>query len=395
MSMVISARLLSSEDAKPKAKPFEIHDSRLSGFMLRVQPSGVRTYYARLTSKRRIRIARVGQLTPDEAREQCTQIISNVRLGRPALSGFIAGAMTLRAFIDEVYEPWLKLHRPRTCAKSMYAVRQHFAQWDAYPLTEITAALIDKWISTQVEAGYKPSSIRRNVESLAGVLRRAVKAGKLERSPIRDVDKPKLDRNPKVRYLNEAEEARLRAALTARDGKMIAASLTPDAQRMRRQRESALSVRIYGDHLTPAVLLTLNTGMRLGELLSLRWDNVNYRQRVLTLEGGLTKSGQTRHIPLNAEALQVLKAWQAEAPDAERAFPFEGGFKTAWKALLKAAKITKFRWHDMRHHFASKLVQKGVALNTVRELLGHASMTMVLRYAHLSPAETRAAVDLL
>jgi len=395
MPMVISARLLSSDEAKPRAKPFEIQDSRLRGFMLRVQPSGVRTYYARLTSKRRIRIARVGQLTPDEARERCRTIVSNVKLGRPAMSGFIEGAVTLRQFIDEIYEPWLKLHRPRTRAKTMYAVRQHFAQWDAYPLTDITAALIDKWMSTQVEDGYKPSSIRRNVESLAGVLRRAVKAGKLECSPIRDVDKPKLDRNPKVRYLNEAEEARLRAALTARDVRMISASLTPDAQRMRRQRESAASERIYGDHLTPAVLLTLNTGMRLGELLSLRWENIGFRQRVLTLEGGLTKSGQTRHIPLNSEAMQILKAWQAEATDTERAFPFAGGFKTAWKALLRAAKITRFRWHDMRHHFASRLVQKGVALNTVRELLGHASMTMVLRYAHLSPTETRAAVDLL
>lgn len=396
MSAKISARFLGTDAAKPRPKPYEIHDSNLRGFILRVQPSGVRSYYARLTNKHRVLIGRAGVLTPEEARERCAQIIGNVALGRPPTAGLdSAAAMTFGQFIDEVYEPWLKLNRPRRAAKTMYPVRQHFAQWNNYPLKEITHDLIDKWMTTEIGKGSKPSSVRRNVDSLAGVLRRAVKSGKLEESPMRRVEKPKLDRTPKVRYLSDAEEARLRAALKARDAKMISARGTSDALRMRKKRGSSVTVQIYGDHLTPAVLLSINTGMRLGELLALRWDNVDFRQRVATLEGGVTKSGQTRHAPLNKEAIHVLKAWQAETTDAERVFPFAGGFKTAWKALLKAAKISRFRWHDQRHHFASRLAMKGVPLNTIRELLGHASITMVLRYAHLSPNETHAAVDLL
>jgi integrase len=68
------------------------------------------------------------------------------------------------------------------------------------------------------------------------------------------------------------------------------------------------------------------------------------------------------------------------------------GFRTAWGKLLKRAQISTFRWHDLRHHFASRLVQHGVPLNTVRDLLGHSSVGMSLRYAHLAPDQRREAV---
>jgi site-specific recombinase XerD len=88
----------------------------------------------------------------------------------------------------------------------------------------------------------------------------------------------------------------------------------------------------------------------------------------------------------------VLERWKEQAPDSERVFPIDTGFKSAWAPLLVRANITSFRWHDLRHHFASRLVQAGVPLNTVRELLGHGSMAMTLRYAHLAPDQKADAV---
>ena len=84
--------------------------------------------------------------------------------------------------------------------------------------------------------------------------------------------------------------------------------------------------------------------------------------------------------------------WREQTNGGRRVFEISTGFKTAWPKLLKRADITKFRWHDLRHHFASRLVQLGVPLNTVRDLLGHSSVAMSLRYAHLAPDQRRDAV---
>src|SRR5207253_5955768 len=104
------------------------------------------------------------------------------------------------------------------------------------------------------------------------------------------------------------------------------------------------------------------------------------------------KNRQTRHVPLNEEAMSALQRWREQSGSRRRLFDVATGFRTAWEKLLKRATITRFRWHDLRHHFASRLVQHGVPLNTVRDLLGHSSVAMSLRYAHLAPDQRREAV---
>jgi len=123
-----------------------------------------------------------------------------------------------------------------------------------------------------------------------------------------------------------------------------------------------------------------------------RWESIDFGCRILTVEGGTAKNRQTRHVPLYDEAIGLLNCWRGQANGEQRIFEVSTGFKTAWAKLLKRASITTFRWHDLRHHFASRLVQAGVPLNTVRDLLGHSSVAMSLRYAHLAPDQRREAV---
>lgn len=140
------------------------------------------------------------------------------------------------------------------------------------------------------------------------------------------------------------------------------------------------------------MLLSINTGLRRGELLKLRWSSIDFERQLLTIEGPSAKSRQTRHVPLNDEATSLLRSWREQTGDGSRVFAVATNDKNGWKALLKRAGIAQFRWHDMRHHFASRLVQRGVPLNTVRDLLGHSTVQMSLRYAHLAPDQRREAV---
>src|ERR1700704_275120 len=115
MQAFIGATLLTSKEAQPQSKPFEIYDNRLSGFMLRVQPSGMRSYYARFGRNRRVVLGNAATLTPEEARERCKKVLGNVARGNHPLHG-IPGSegMTLGVFISTSYATWVNASRPRT-----------------------------------------------------------------------------------------------------------------------------------------------------------------------------------------------------------------------------------------------------------------------------------------
>lgn len=218
----------------------------------------------------------------------------------------------------------------------------------------------------------------------------------------RKVKPLKLDSPGMVRYLSDDEERRLRNALRERD--TLIRARRASANQWRSARDLALLDDLFGkayaDHLEPIVLLTVNTGLRRGELFNLQWRDINVPGRMLTVRGAGAKSGETRHIPLNNEAHDVLKCWQEQSKGDGYVFPAADGgrldnVKKAWTGLLDAAQISNFRFHDLRHHFASRLVMAGVDLNAVRELMGHADLKMTLRYAHLAPEHKAAAVAML
>ncbi len=171
-----------------------------------------------------------------------------------------------------------------------------------------------------------------------------------------------------------------------------------NAWRHRRGYTEWPAYRTYTDNLTPLVMVAMHTGLRFGELADLTWADVDLTRALLTVRTEVAKNWRTRYVPLNTEAAGALTAWRpVKANPSAHVFPGkEGGrledIKTAWGKLLRSANVTNFRFHDLRHTFASRLVMAGVDLNTVRELLGHTDIKMTLRYAHLAPEHKAAAV---
>ena len=155
------------------------------------------------------------------------------------------------------------------------------------------------------------------------------------------------------------------------------------------------------DWLKTIIVFTLNTGLRRGELVELKWTDIDLFRKTLTLLK--TKNKEKRTIPLNNTVLKLLKAKGNVRHISGYVFTSEDGkgflngqhvYKTL-KHSAEQAGIAKLRFHDLRHTFATRLVQAGIDLYVVMELLGHKSLTMTMRYAHHYPESLRHGVDIL
>lgn len=207
-------------------------------------------------------------------------------------------------------------------------------------------------------------TVNRYLAALSHALSVATREwGWLESSPTRHVSKLK-EPTGRVRFLSDDERARLLRACT----------------------ESRNA------YLYPAVVVAISTGVRQGELLGLKWEDVDFRRGVIVLYR--TKNNERRAVPLVGHALKVMR--ELAAPDDMGGnFVFEGqnrgeraSIRTAWENALYRAKIENFRFHDLRHSTASYLAMNGASLAEIAEVLGHKTLQMVKRYAHLSDQHT-------
>ncbi len=395
---------------KPKDKAYEVRDSDVKGFLLRVQPTGGMTYYLSYINKegkkQRYKIGRHGNITLAQAREAVTLHGGRIAVGediqqkkkKDKAKAESNKSRTLGAFLNNKYGPWVKSER-KSGNETVQTINALFGFLMDTPLDQINQWVMDNWRVERRKTGVNPNTINRNIATLKALLSKAVEWDAIATHPLTKLKPLKIDNHGIVRYLTSDEEKQLRAALIQRELKIQASRESGNKWRNERGYEKLPDIEEgkFADHLRPMVLLSINTGMRRGEVFNLNWSDISFSNTSLTIRGETAKSGKTRHIPLNAEALNILKNWRPCLNPQGLVFPsIEGkpfdNVNKAWHALLDNAGIENFRWHDMRHHFASRLVMCGVDLNTVRELLGHSSLDMTIRYAHLAPEHKAEAV---
>jgi len=403
MKAKITQKLINS--LEPQAKHYRVFDTDQPGLFIRVQPTGHMSYMVSWARNRERSLGRVGTLTLAQARTDAARYLADAHEhGEPLVvtRGRRGAAMpTLREFIDGTYLGWFKAHN-KGYAKTLHTLDNNFGPIMGQRLDTITGRDLEQLRTAWLSAGNKASTVNRKMGTIGGAFSRAVDWDYLPSSPLDKIKPLKVDTKGQVRYLSKEEAKNLRNALEAREHR---ACLERDsANQWRKDRGKVLFPDLkeltFSDHLKPMVVVSLNTGMRRGELFSLTWTSVNFYSKTITVGGDTAKTSETRHIPMNAETFNTLKAWKDQSGESAFVFPgLEGGrmedVKSAWLKLLKEACITGFRWHDMRHDFASRLVMAGVPLNTVRDLLGHTDIKMTLRYAHLAPDVKAAAVELI
>ena len=217
--------------------------------------------------------------------------------------------------------------------------------------------------------GNKPATVNRLIATLSHMFTKAVDWNMVEEAALKRIRKVKLlpENNRRLRYLSKEE------------CKELISSSEP--------------------HLKPILTTAFNSGMRKGEILNLKWDdNVDLKHGFILL--GITKNGDRREIPINDTLRSTLQAItrRIDTPyvfyDQKTGKPYKD-VKRSFKTAVRRAKIHDFKFHDTRHTFASHLVMAGVDITTVKELLGHKTLTMTLRYAHLAPSHKVKAVDIL
>lgn len=248
-------------------------------------------------------------------------------------------------------------------------------QIGCYLLSEVTPSMIAEQRDhllreiTQRKTSRNPSTVVRYLAALSHAFSIAVKEwGWIEDSPIRKISKPKEPRG-RIRFLNDEERIRLLLAC----------------------KESS------NPYLHTIVILALSTGMRQGELLGIKWSDIDLEKgRVILHE---TKNGEIRQVAITGHALQLIKdLGKIMRIDTQLLFP--GKFpkkpiniRAAWENAVNNAEITNLRFHDLRHSCASYLAMNGASLSEIAEVLGHKTLAMVKRYAHLSDTHTAGVVS--
>jgi len=257
---------------------------------------------------------------------------------------------------------------PRTVEKDRYSFKRLSEFFGGLTLADITPHRIADYKRLRRDAGVKTSTLARELELLRAALNVAVKEWEwLEVNPFWKV-RIEQPRGHKERWITVDEESRL-------------LSCSPP-------------------WLRDIIAFALNTGLRQNEILSLNWPEVDLFRRTITLL--VTKNREKRTIPLNQSVIELLKAKSKVRHISGNVFASAAGtlmharnLLRAFYAARKMAGLEDVRFHDLRHTFATRLVQSGIDLYVVKELLGHKTLKMTMRYAHHYPESLRHGVDVL
>lgn len=361
----------------PQRAHFEVFDTRIRGLYVDVLANGrqaFRVRYYRDGKKRSLTLGDARLLTVAEAREQARAVLRKVLVGGdPRAEDIPEDGPTVATFYRERYLPYVMSYK-RSWQTDETVLRHHILPaLGERAMGRLSAPDIAPLVAAMRRRGYAPGSINRVLVLLRHGYSLAMRwrIDGITTNPARELKNLKED-NRLERYLTAAQTEHLLRAVRHSPNPLLG----------------------------PIVAFLLFTGARKREVLDARWTDIDWSQRRWRIPR--TKAGKVRHVPLSTGALAVLEALHDNAvtetapifANPRTGRPFVSVFHS-WNTARRQAGLSALRMHDLRHSFASFLVNAGRSLYEVQELLGHADIRTTSRYAHLSQERLRDAVEVV
>ena len=351
--------------ACPPGRPkIDFFDAGQRGFMLEVRASGGKTFYQRYTDnrgrERQYKLGPADVLTLDQARRKARLVLAQALVGDDPQQQRreLRATPTLKEFVRDRYLPHVKSYK-RSWRTDETVLRLHVLPLlGAQPVDQIKNEEIAELLRVMRDRGYASGTTNRVLILLRYIYNLGRKwrvAGMAQNPTLGLSTAPDVQRD---RFLSAEETQRLIAAIEQDENRTAA----------------------------QAILLLLLTGGRRNEITQAKWEYVNWERRTLLVP--LSKSGKPRAIALNGQALALLRA--IARSDNPYIFPSPVNGKPSaslffpWDRIRKRAGLADVRLHDLRHSYASFLVNQGISLYVVQGLLGHAHSRTTQRYAHLA-----------
>jgi integrase len=396
----ISKRMVDS--SHPAKSEFTVWDDALTGFGLRVRPSGAKSYVivyragtGRKAPVRKVTLGAVGKLTPDDARKLAERALGSVAYGKDPAADRAQDreGLTVKELIEAFLAEHVTLKRKSATALRYRHLLMH---WVAPELGSTKADSLSRTAIAQLHSRMKRRAVSANrmlgaVSSMYGFAQRRgfVPEGF---NPASRIEKYREQR--RERFLTTKELGRIGDALREAETKGIPWDVDetqPNAKHIPKQEKNRRTV--FGLLPTAALRLLMFSGCRLREILDLKWDYVDIERGVLLLPD--SKTGR-RTVMLNAPALAVLASlprlgpYVVPADDPKRP---RHDLKRVWSAVSRRAGLTGVRLHDLRHTYASFGAGGGLGLPIIGKLLGHSQPATTARYAHLDNDPLRRASE--
>lgn len=267
---------------------------------------------------------------------------------------FSKKVITFNEMADLYLEKYSKVNKKSWKTSDWVYLRRLKPYFGKYLLSKISPEVIEEYRAERLSTGIKKCSVNREVSCLRKVFNIGIAWGYASSNPVRKVKLYSEKENIRERILMEDEEKRLLDASPS--------------------------------YLKSMIMVGLYTGMRKGEVFKLKWQNVDFDRKQISIKE--SKSSKERKIPINSILFSLLYALKAQNGQSEHVFPNPAtgmpytDIKRSFGTACENADIEDLRYHDLRHTFATRLVRRGVDLVIVKELLGHASIVTTQRYLH-------------